>query len=170
MLRAFRRLGLYTFCGVALGWLAGSLDYDHTNGLAIFIAGFFAMPVLNLLMIYRGLYVPILKGLAINYFGIIISWIALITIYTKIFSQDSYYQSYDPWLVFGLTLAALIIHLPIAAILISWTMLDEGRIRTTNCLGCGYSLIGLSEKKCPECGKPYTLHEQGVSENDLSIR
>jgi uncharacterized membrane protein len=33
-----------------------------------------------------------------------------------------------------------------------------GRIQV-RCLGCGYSMIGLREARCPECGRQYTLDE-----------
>lgn len=35
------------------------------------------------------------------------------------------------------------------------------------CPGCGYSLIGLHEKTCPECGRPFTVEELHITEADL---
>jgi hypothetical protein len=40
---------------------------------------------------------------------------------------------------------------------------------TRNCPECGYLLVGLSEKRCPECGRPFTLEELGVTEADLRV-
>ena len=37
------------------------------------------------------------------------------------------------------------------------------------CPGCGYCLIGLSEKRCPECGRPFNLAELGIEEDELRI-
>ena len=35
------------------------------------------------------------------------------------------------------------------------------------CRGCGYCVVGLSEARCPECGRPFTAAELGVSEDEL---
>lgn len=31
------------------------------------------------------------------------------------------------------------------------------------CPGCGYDIRGLPERRCPECGRPFTPHEVGIS-------
>lgn len=41
------------------------------------------------------------------------------------------------------------------------------RIRSVHCPGCGYSLMGLPQQRCPECGRPFTFHELGVTAGDL---
>ena len=33
------------------------------------------------------------------------------------------------------------------------------------CRGCGYCVVGLSEQRCPECGRPFTAAELGISED-----
>ena len=35
------------------------------------------------------------------------------------------------------------------------------------CPQCGYCVVGLSENRCPECGRPFTAAELGVSEDEL---
>ena len=45
------------------------------------------------------------------------------------------------------------------------------RILTTNCLGCGYSLLGLDVREgavqCPECGERCRLAERGLTPADM---
>ena len=36
-----------------------------------------------------------------------------------------------------------------------------------HCPGCGYYLYGLTEQVCPECGRPFTLEELGITVGDL---
>jgi len=35
------------------------------------------------------------------------------------------------------------------------------------CLQCGYCLIGLPSRRCPECGTEFTPEELGVTEQEL---
>jgi hypothetical protein len=35
------------------------------------------------------------------------------------------------------------------------------------CPGCGYCVIGVRERRCPECGRSFTLEELGVSAKEL---
>lgn len=37
------------------------------------------------------------------------------------------------------------------------------------CPGCRYNLKGLAERRCPECGRRFTLDELHISENDLRV-
>ena len=39
----------------------------------------------------------------------------------------------------------------------------------TRCPSCGYSLVGLPDQRCPECGRPFTLDELGVGEHELKV-
>ncbi len=34
-----------------------------------------------------------------------------------------------------------------------------------NCPGCGYSMVGLHQSRCPECGNRYTLDELLLKQN-----
>ncbi|MFN3168175.1 MAG: protein kinase domain-containing protein [Phycisphaeraceae bacterium] len=36
------------------------------------------------------------------------------------------------------------------------------------CPNCKYSLVGVREHRCPECGRPFTLRELGIRQSDLS--
>jgi hypothetical protein len=36
------------------------------------------------------------------------------------------------------------------------------------CPQCGYCLIGLSERRCPECGRTFTVEELGIRARDLN--
>lgn len=38
------------------------------------------------------------------------------------------------------------------------------------CRHCGYLLIGLTEHRCPECGRAFTLSELGLTETDLDAK
>ena len=39
--------------------------------------------------------------------------------------------------------------------------------RTGRCPACDYYLFGLTEMRCPECGRPFTFEEVGVSPQEL---
>jgi hypothetical protein len=39
-----------------------------------------------------------------------------------------------------------------------------------HCLACGYNLFGLTRMRCPECGRPFTFDELGVSPDQLGYR
>lgn len=41
------------------------------------------------------------------------------------------------------------------------------RRMTGRCPGCGYSVRGLPELRCPECGRPFTAHEVGLTVEEL---
>lgn len=66
-------------------------------------------------------------------------------------------------------LVAAIISLGAAAILVAWapamarayrqTLLDADEEINIHCPSCGYSLIGLRELRCPECGVEFVLDE-----------
>jgi hypothetical protein len=46
----------------------------------------------------------------------------------------------------------------------------ETRKRTAgHCPGCGYNLRGLSEQRCPECGRPFTFAEIRMTPEDLKV-
>ena len=47
---------------------------------------------------------------------------------------------------------------------------QERRLRRIDvtCPACGYSLVGLSECRCPECGEQFTI-EQLLIENDVVL-
>lgn len=55
----------------------------------------------------------------------------------------------------------------LAAAVVAWRETDEERAKRLGsvsadqivCPKCGYSLTGLSESRCPECGAQYTLGE-----------
>ena len=167
-LTLIRHLLAYTIAGGIAGWLCGYLSSIGGDGWVALLLFFILMPCLNLLTIYRGLFIPLLSGLGLNYTAIILSWVVCSITYPSALSHY-FDNSYDLWHTLIILLIAVMVHLPLLAILIAWTLLDEGRIRTTNCLACVYPLIGLQENKCPECGKMFTLYEQGVSEEELSI-
>jgi len=40
----------------------------------------------------------------------------------------------------------------------------------TLCPGCGYCLIGVTDKRCPECGRPFTYEELETTEAELFAR
>jgi hypothetical protein len=48
---------------------------------------------------------------------------------------------------------------PVMAVLVWRERPEERALRTTpvSCPGCGYDLRGLSECRCPECGRQYTI-------------
>lgn len=46
--------------------------------------------------------------------------------------------------------------------------LHEGPTGEPYCLRCGYCLIGLNRRRCPECGRPFSLQELGVSADVLA--
>jgi len=41
------------------------------------------------------------------------------------------------------------------------------RPRGPYCPECEYHLVGVAEHRCPECGRPFTLYELGISQRDL---
>jgi hypothetical protein len=38
------------------------------------------------------------------------------------------------------------------------------------CLQCGYCLIGLPSRRCPECGRAFTPEELGITEDELDVK
>jgi len=73
--------------------------------------------------------------------------------------------------VVGLAIAQFVIYLLATAIALSISRLIWPlKIRSTRCLQCDYSLIGLTKPVCPECGRTFTLAEQGITEADLDVK
>ena len=165
IISGLRRVVAYTAASGMIGWLHGYLEsIDIAAGFSLFLL-FFAIPAINFLMVFRGLFVPLLPGLALNYATIVTMWVA----YAIALPNGAVAGLYGYWVTMFIILLAIFLHLPATITLIVWTLLDEGRIRTTNCFGCGYSLLGLITNNCPECGKPFTLYEQGITTEDLSV-
>lgn len=58
------------------------------------------------------------------------------------------------WAAFGLPVWVVFFHIG------RWARLRRvRRSRRPFCPACGYDLIGLSEARCPECGRRFTLEE-----------
>lgn len=160
-----RRVLAYTAVGGMIGWLHGYLEsIEVAAGFSLLLL-FFAVPAINFLQVFRGLFIPILHGLALNYATIVMTWVA----YATALPNTAIPGHYELWVTLFIILLAIFLHLPAAITLLVWTLLDEGRIRTTNCLGCGYSLLGLKTSNCPECGKSFTLYEQGITAEELCV-
>jgi hypothetical protein len=48
--------------------------------------------------------------------------------------------------------------------------LRENPALVGHCPECGYNLRGLSEQRCPECGRPFTFEELGMTAEELGVQ
>ena len=68
------------------------------------------------------------------------------------------------WTILSWTLL-VVLGTPLAWGLNRWS--SARRITGPYCRGCRYHLKGVSDWRCPECGRPFTLKELGVSPSEL---
>jgi len=47
--------------------------------------------------------------------------------------------------------------------------LSEFSASRGHCRGCGYYLYGLTQMRCPECGRPFTFEETGTTASDIAF-
>ncbi|MHC4446426.1 MAG: hypothetical protein ACYSXF_01285 [Planctomycetota bacterium] len=66
-----------------------------------------------------------------------------------------------PWTWIGLMM------LTIPSVLVGGLFVAERRRKRLTCPACKFSLVGLKEHRCPECGRPFTLEELHASAADL---
>lgn len=165
---SIRRIVFYSLAGGFIGFINAYFADYQTAGCFALTVFFVLLPALHLVIIYRGLYIPILLGMRSSYIAILCSLMIFEVVYALVLEhlRDG---RYDSSVFLAHTALAFIVHVPITATLIVWNLLDESRIRSTNCLGCGYPLKGLIKKQCPECGRPFTLEELGVSQEELDV-
>ena len=75
-----------------------------------------------------------------------------------------YLHSVVRWMVHA-WMAFVVIGSPLAWWLNRW--MQARRITGPYCRGCRYHLRGVTNWRCPECGRPFTLKELGVSATEL---
>ena len=54
--------------------------------------------------------------------------------------------------------------------MLCWLYFNRERMASKGrCLACGYDLHGLSQMRCPECGRAFTLEEVKATAEELRI-
>jgi hypothetical protein len=88
---------------------------------------------------------------------------------------DIWFSGDEEFLICGIVLAA------IGLALAGWTRLyhrhvggralfDESGVLALQCPSCGYSMVGLKEARCPECGQEYTLNDLMARQDFEALR
>ncbi len=147
-----------------MAWIAfskGERRWMHVEDelLAVAFAGGTLLWFLALAYVWRGEYraktllMPIILTISLG----------VTTVFAGV-ALDSLVRSEEEYLIVALVLLAglflLVIWLPLALRLRRRTsVLGDDDLVQVYCPSCGYSLIGLVESRCPECGAQYTIDE-----------
>jgi hypothetical protein len=83
----------------------------------------------------------------------------------QIWHANSHYDERDPLLMS--LLFGIVSFFCGSVTLLLLQMKTEAKESGTYCPACGYCLIGVPTQTCPECGRPFTLDELGVSADAL---
>lgn len=156
----------FAFAG-GLAGIASALSRPHAeiNGahLEAMAEYFLVMPLICISVMTRFLRIRLQTAIPAMCIQLLVVWVANLAGHV-IGSRNQYLidDFFGVTLVFALG-SMLVLSLLLAGIRKLW----PPNVDPTRCFGCGYSLIGLKDWNCPECGKAFTLEGQGLSAQDL---
>lgn len=151
-------------CGLLIGttsaWARPRMLHGNAHIEAI-IDFFVLMPALCLLIFLRNWSLPINRAIYAVSVQLGVLWVAHFVGMASVL-KERWFDMFGVNVAFCLGSIAVLVNL-------CWVLrlCFPVKLRTTDCLGCGYSLIGLSRNVCPECGRAFTMHELGITEKDL---
>lgn len=150
---AFLLGGVYSLGAIAI--LFGQSSFWQSAGEAIF-------SLANLLMLPSG----VIQGWTMLKYGSskTFRYLVLEALFVIVGASGLGFARYE-WLA-GIAFYVL------AEFILAYLIWEVGRHwrawpRGAVCPNCRYSLVGVTERRCPECGREFTLDELGISASDL---
>ncbi|MCG3126079.1 MAG: hypothetical protein CHACPFDD_00908 [Phycisphaerae bacterium] len=146
--------------GVGVPWLLALLSQrglrDEQVLLGLLAAGVVWFGVLAWIWRRSGPHQPLLRPILLTAALILIAFFGSIMIDEAIRNEE---PAIAAWLLFLSSVLAIVWLPTIARGRLSRAVFNADETVDVSCPACGYSLIGLHELRCPECGTAFTIDE-----------